>query len=115
MSGLGDPEDGDEPVGCGDGDPRDEGLDEGFALVRAAGVDDVGEVVGDLGEGDGVGCGRLVVEGGGEFVEAWGVAVVGAVAGAGEAGVGAVGAGAGAAGGAGAEWLCRIGGSAAGR
>jgi hypothetical protein len=50
---LGDAESRDESVGAGDGDVIDEGFDESLALVRAAGVDDRGDVVGDLVE-----CGR---------------------------------------------------------
>jgi Glyoxalase-like domain len=77
--GLGDAEDGDEPVGCGDGDVGDEGFDEGFALVDAAGVDDVGDVVGDVGECGWAGGGGVIVEGEGEFVVA-GAELLGLVA-----------------------------------
>jgi hypothetical protein len=35
---LGDAEDWDEPVGCGDGDVINEVFDEGFSLVGVAGV-----------------------------------------------------------------------------
>ncbi|MCA1836280.1 MAG: hypothetical protein LC721_08130 [Actinobacteria bacterium] len=68
MVGLGDAEDRDEPVGCGDGHLCDEGFDQCLGLVVGAAGDDLGDVVGNLGQGGGFRCGGLVVEGAGEFV-----------------------------------------------
>ena len=82
--GLGDAEDGDDPVGSGDLDLGDEGFDQGLAHVIGAGVDHLVDVVGDLQGGGlwrggfGVEClGQLVAAGaelcagGAEFGEAW--------------------------------------------
>jgi hypothetical protein len=53
--GVGDAEHGLERGGSGDGDPCDEGFDQGFGLVVAALGDHVAVVVGDVAEGSGVG------------------------------------------------------------
>ena len=68
--GLGDAEDGDDGAGAGDLDFGDEGFDEGFAGLVSAGVDDLGDVVGDLGERGRVGRGGFGVECGGQLVAA---------------------------------------------
>jgi hypothetical protein len=65
---LGDAEDRNEPVGCGDDHLGDECFDQCLGLVVSAAGDDLGDVVGDLGEGGGLGCGGFVVEGAGQFV-----------------------------------------------
>ncbi|WP_246127818.1 hypothetical protein [Amycolatopsis rhizosphaerae] len=59
---MGDAEDGDESVGAGDGHFGDERFDEGFDLVVGAAGDDLGDVIGDRGEGLGLGCGGFVVQ-----------------------------------------------------
>jgi hypothetical protein len=68
--GLGDAEDGVEPVGVGDLDAVDEGFDERLALGGLAAGDDVVDVVGDGVQGCGrygFGCGFEFI---GEFVAA---------------------------------------------
>ncbi|MGH3549467.1 MAG: hypothetical protein ACRDQU_15445 [Pseudonocardiaceae bacterium] len=68
--GVGDAEDRDESVGSGDGDVINEVFDQGFTLVGAAGVDDCGDVLGDLIECGRAGGGRGSIQGEGQFVVA---------------------------------------------
>ncbi|WP_435158918.1 hypothetical protein [Amycolatopsis sacchari] len=75
--GLGDAEDGDDGAGAGDLDFGDEGFDQGFAGLIGAGVDDVGDVLGDFREGGRVGRGRFGVKRGGQFVTAGGELLAG--------------------------------------
>jgi len=56
VPGLGDAEDRDVPVWPGDLDLGYQGFDEGLALVRGAAVDDLVDVVGDLGKRGDVGA-----------------------------------------------------------
>jgi len=67
---VGDAEDGSEAAGRGDGDPVDEGFDESFALVVGSAGNDVGDVVGDVGEGGGVGLVGFGVDVDGELFPA---------------------------------------------
>ncbi|MGF6885063.1 hypothetical protein ABIA39_003362 [Nocardia sp. GAS34] len=53
--GLGDTEDRDDGVGSGDLDFGDQGFDERFAGLITAGGDECGDVIGDVGQGGGVG------------------------------------------------------------
>ena len=55
---LGYAEDRDYPVRAGDLDLRDEHLDQGLPLAVGRGLEDVGDVVGDLPQGGGWRCGR---------------------------------------------------------